>query len=110
MIRSVMSRSTGFPGRWYVPQAQDPPAAWLFCQMISPRRRYPRLSRMSMTSRDNDAVGPPAQVGHVHGDAAAGLELVQALVEDAVQHLEVGVEVGGDVALPIAASYSLPAK
>ncbi len=39
MIRSVMSRSTGFPGRWYVPQAQEPPAAWLFCQMISPRIR-----------------------------------------------------------------------
>src|SRR6266852_4481111 len=64
--RSVRSRRTAFAGRWNDPQAQD-----------------------ADDIRGQRAVGPPAEVGDVDGDATPGLQLADALAEHLLEHLQV---------------------
>src|SRR5215210_5469471 len=68
-MRSVRSRSTGLPGRWKEPQAHD----------LTPEEQAQAVLKDVRDVGGQRPVWPPAQIGHVHGDAAAGLQLLDGL-------------------------------
>ena len=81
--RSVTSRSTGLAGLRNEPHAHDPLApSCLVPDDLAPQQQAEAVLQ------DGDDVGGQrpvrlaAQVGHVDGDAAAGLERAHALGED----------------------------
>ena len=98
--RSVRSRSTGLAGCLNDPQAQLPPAPRALRQIDLAAQQQPQavLQDPDDVGRQG-SVGLAAEVGHVDGDAAAGLELGDALGEDVFEHREVLDVGGGDVAL-----------
>ena len=88
--RSVTSRSTGFAALRNEPHAQLPAAPSPLRQMTSPRSSRPSSSwRMRDDVGGQAAVRLAAEVGDVHRDAPARLELARALGEHVGEQLEV---------------------
>ena len=75
-------------------------AALLLPDDLSPEQEPQPVLEDGDDVRRERPVGPPAEVGDVHGDPTAGLQRADALGEDLGEHLQV-VQVGpGHVALP----------
>ena len=98
MTRSVMSRRTGLAGLRNEPQAQEPLVDLPFCQMISPRNRRPRSSRILIDIGREAAIRLAAEVGDVHRDSAAGLEDPHAFLEDVVEESQILEIAAGNLA------------
>ena len=107
--RSVRSRSTGLAGCLEgAPGAVGARAAGLAPDHLAAQEQAEAVLQDPDHVGRQRAVGLAAEVGHVDGDAAARLELLDALGEDVLEHREV-LDVGGrDVALAELGLVGLP--